>query len=182
MKTYNAIPTDLPPTALALGTFDGVHLGHRHLFQQLCKAAPHTTLLTFSNHPLEILMPTQAPSLLTPLPRKLHLLEAFPIDVVIAIPFTQEFARLSYEELLSLFPLTHLFLGEGDAFGANREGTPPHLARLSLTRGFSLTYVPKLFLDGSPISSQRIRQAIQAHNWHLASRLLGRTIQEASHV
>lgn len=173
MKIYTSLPTDLPPTGLSIGTFDGVHLGHRALFKRLLAIAPVATVLTFSNHPLEILKPNEAPPLLTPLPQKLRLLEACGLDAVIAIPFTAEFAFLTYADLLARFPLTHLILGEGDAFGKNREGDQAHLLRLALERKFCVEYLPKITIDGDVVSSRRIRALLASGDPEAASRLLG---------
>jgi riboflavin kinase/FMN adenylyltransferase len=173
MKRYTAIPSDLPPTALTIGTFDGVHLGHRALLKHLLSLSSHTTVLTFSNHPLDVLNPSKAPQLLTPLPLKLELLEKCGIHAVIAIPFTQAFASLTYDALLAHFSLTHLLLGAGSVFGRNREGTPANLLRLAQARGFILEYIQKTTWESQPISSQRIRSALAIGDRETAERLLG---------
>ena len=182
MKIYTAIPSEPSPTALAVGTFDGVHLGHLALLKRLREVSPHCTVLTFSNHPFEILRPGKAPSPIIPLAEKLSLFEQCGIDAAIAIPFTQEIASLSYEAFLKPFSLTHLLLGSGDAFGKGREGNLENLLCLSEERGFKLSYVDKVLLDGQPISSRRIRTALAANDLELASRLLGRPIRKEPHV
>lgn len=182
MKIYTAVPSDLPPTALAIGTFDGFHLGHQALVRALKKEGSHTTIFTFSNHPLEIIKPDKSPKLLISLPEKINLIEQFQVDALIAIPFTKEIASLSYEEFLSPFSLTHLFLGQGDAFGKNREGHPENLLRLAKKRNFKLTVVDKTLFNGEPISSSRIRAAITSNDFELASQLLGRPRFKETHV
>jgi riboflavin kinase/FMN adenylyltransferase len=182
MKVYTSIPEDLPPCALAIGTFDGVHLGHRALLKKLTEASSETVILTFSNHPLEILNPAYAPKLLTPLSEKIDLLEHLGVRSAIAIPFTASLAALTYEDFLRPFPLTHLFLGAGDSFGKNREGNPANLLALSRKRNFKLLYIDKSILAGEPISSSRIRSALAAQNYELASLLLGRPIKKELYV
>lgn len=182
MKIYTSIPSDLPPTALTIGTFDGVHLGHRTLLKRLRECGSHSTVLTFTNHPLEILSPPHVPVLLTSLPEKLSLLEECGVDTVIAIPFTQELAALSYEAFIAQFRLTHLILGAGDAFGKNREGSPANLIRLSKEKGFSVEFLDKVLLDGQPISSRRIRAALSSNDFETAARLLGRPLKTETHV
>ena len=177
MKVYTQIPDNLPPTALTIGNFDGVHLGHQALLKRLKERASYTTVLTFTNHPLEILKPEAAPPLLTPLPPKLSLLEELGIDAVIALSFTQELASLPYDLFLQPFPLTHLILGTGEAFGKNREGTPENVLRLAAQRGFIAEYIDKILMDGEPISSRHIRALIQAGDLKTASLLLGRQLK-----
>jgi len=177
MKIFTTIPTDLPPTALALGNFDGVHLGHQALLRHLKTLASHTTLVTFTNHPYEVLRPTHVPTPLCTLEEKLHLLEPFALDVVITLPFTPALAQLTYEEFLAPFPLTHLLIGLGDALGKNRAGNFEALTLLGKIRGFTVDTMTKTHLDGGPISSRRIREALASGHLTLAQKLLGRNIR-----
>lgn len=173
MKLYLSFPKNLPRTALTIGTFDGVHLGHQSIFKRMQKLSPHTTVLTFLNHPCALLKPP-APPLLTHFPLKLSLLASFGIDAIIALPFTSEFASLTYDALLQNFDLSHLVLGADSAFGKHREGTPSNIQRYAKGRSFTVEYLPKFSLDNIPISSSRIRKAIISGDLALATRLLGR--------
>lgn len=161
-------------TAMTIGFFDGVHLGHQEILKLLRKRNSHATILTFSNHPRSIIKPP-APPLLIPLSQKIDLLKQY-ADEVILLPFTMELAATPYEELLSRFDLSHLILGAGSAFGRNREGNETNLRELAKKKGFTVEYAPKLLLDGEPISSSRIRKAIASNELTLATRLLGRPI------
>lgn len=175
MNIYPSIPASLPPTALAIGFFDGVHRGHRALLDVLKKSGSHCTVLTFIQHPFSVLKTDKAkPCLLTPWPLKLALMEPCGIDAVILLPFTAEFAATSYDALLSHFSLTHLVLGEGDSFGKNREGNPENLARYAAEKRFSLQYVPKTRIENEIVSSSAIRKNIGEGNLAAAARLLGR--------
>lgn len=157
-------------TALTIGFFDGVHVGHQSLLKKL-RECPHTTILTFTNHPAAA-FGKEPPPLLIPFEEKLSLLKPY-ADELIIIPFTREFARTTYENLLAQFELSHLILGQGAAFGKNREGTEEKLR--SKPRSFLLEYIPKVFIDSEPVSSSRIRQAIAEKNHPLITQLLGRT-------
>lgn len=173
MKIYTQIPASLPPTGLTLGTFDGVHLGHQVLLRALKKMAPFVTVVTFSNHPLEVLK-KEAPLPICGFNERIGLLKEIGIDALIILPFTSEFASLSYSDFLSPFPITHLYLGEGAAFGKNREGTRENITAYAARRGFEVLYLPKVILDGEVVSSRRIRTAISSGDLELVSRLLGR--------
>lgn len=177
MKIFTTIPSDLPPTALALGNFDGVHLGHQALLRHLKSLALHTTLVTFTNHPYEVLRPTHVPTPLCTLEERLRLLEPFFLDIVITLPFTPALAQLTYEEFLAPFPLTHLLIGLGDAFGKDRGGTFETLRALGKKRGFTVSAMTKTHLEDAPISSRRIREAIATGDLRLAQKLLGRNIR-----
>lgn len=158
-------------TALTLGFFDGVHLGHQALLKKL-RAHPHTTILTFSNHPQSLLKPP-APELLIPYEERIALLREY-ADELIVLPFTHALAQTSYEDLLGQFSLSHLLLGEGAVFGNKREGNEPNVRRYAQQKGFTVEYFPKILFEGEPISSSRIRQALRFGKLTLAQQLLGR--------
>ncbi|HSX25931.1 MAG TPA: FAD synthetase family protein [Chlamydiales bacterium] len=184
MKISTSIPNSLPPTALTIGFFDGVHLGHQALLKSLRKRSDHITVFTFIHHPLQILKPP-APKPICSFHQKLALLKDAQVDIVIAIPFTQEFASTPFDAFLSQFPLTLLLLGEGSAFGKNREGNEENVKAFAAKQGFIAQYLPKLILGNEPISSRRIRASIAAGDFARASQLLGRPYSpnlEGSHV
>lgn len=159
-------------TALTIGFFDGVHLGHRSLLSKL-RGHPHTTILTFSNHPQSVFHPP-APPLLLPLEEKISLLKAY-ADELIVLPFTLEFAQTSFEELLSRFDLSHLLLGEGAVFGKDRKGNEEAIKNYAKTKGFTVEYLPKTLYAEAVVSSSRIRRAIQEGDLNLANKLLGKS-------
>ena len=156
---------DLPPLpspiVLTLGTFDGVHAGHRFIFSEMKKRGT-AVVLTFSNHPAEILR-GQAPPLLTTLQEKLSLLEASGVDAAVVLPFTRALADLAYDQFLidirKYLPFSLLMLGEGASFGHRNEGSAPAVQALGKKLGFEALYLPKLMQDGEPISSHRLRLA-----------------------
>lgn len=153
-------------TAISIGTFDGVHLGHLDLFSAMRRVAPKTALALFDKPPH-----TPPLGILTPLPLKLSLL---PIDDVILLSFTPEFASLTYQQFLDLLhskiPFTDLVLGQGAAFGKGREGTEEKVRRIA--KGFTPHYIPKTL----PASSTTIRRALSRGDLATAEALLGRPV------
>lgn len=177
MKHHTTFPLEFYPTALTIGTFDGLHRGHRALLERLLSFGGTTTVLTFANHPLSFLRPhLPPPKPLLSLEEKLQRFEEMGIDHVVVLPFDATLANMDYHILLAHFALTHLLLGEGSVFGKHREGTKENLARLSLVRAFHLEYFPMLLWEGAPISSQRIRDALAKGDTKIATSLLGRPI------
>lgn len=158
-------------TALTIGFFDGVHVGHQALLKRL-RECPHATILTFTNHPASA-FGKQPPPLLIPFEEKISLLKPY-ADELLILTFTREFAQTSYEDLLAQFDLSYLILGTGAAFGKNREGTEEKLR--SKPRSFQIEYIPKVIIDGEPVSSSRIRQAIAEKKHQLITQLLGRHV------
>ena len=158
-------------TALTIGFFDGVHLGHQKLLKRL-REHPHATILTFSNHPQSLFKPP-APELLISLEEKKRLLKPY-ADLVVVLPFTTEFAATPFDQLLQTFAPSHLILGTGSAFGKDREGNEANVRNYARTRGITVEYIEKELFRNEPVSSSRIRQALADGNATLAHQLLGR--------
>ena len=163
--------------ALALGNFDGVHLGHQELFKQ-AKQFGRAAALTFEPHPGRVLQPELAPKLITLLPRKLELLEGCGLDAVIIQPFTAEYARTDAaqfeQSLLGGLGAKHLVVGNDFTYGAGRRGTVKRLAKAAAAQGGSLQVVPAVTVDGVVVSSSKIREYILEGRVKAAQRLLGR--------
>jgi len=177
VKNLENIPPISGPIALTIGSFDGVHLGHQYLFQQLKKYGT-AAVLTFSNHPAEILRPDTAPPLIDTLDQKIKRLEIHGIDLTLMIPFTQELSSRSYDTFLKQLheklPFSHLILGEGSALGHQARGTEENIKPLAKELKFEPIYLPKFFFEGEIVSSKRIRELINSGNFEQAFRLLGR--------
>jgi riboflavin kinase/FMN adenylyltransferase len=164
-------------TGLAIGVFDGVHLGHQAVVASLdgTRAA-----VTFEPHPLAIIAPDRVPPRLTTLEQKTAYLRAKGLVAVVAVKFDailREFSAADFvKEIKSLFPdLQQMAMGENWSFGRNREGDAARLTQLAREYGFSVRAVPPVQLDGAPVSSTRIRQAILQRDFAEAARLLGRS-------
>lgn len=160
-------------TALTIGFFDGLHLGHLALLRRL-RSLPHATILTFENHPQSIIRPP-APGLLMPTEKRIECLRNF-ADQVLVLPFTEEFAATRFDELLDQFDLSHIILGEGSVFGRNREGNEENVRKYGVSKGIAVEYFPKILFEGEPISSSRIRKALAEGKTALAEQLLGRKL------
>ncbi len=165
---------DKLPYALTIGNFDGFHRGHQYLISALKKTGLPTAVLTFSNHPSEILKSeSPAPLLCTP-EHKLRLLEQAGVDLVIFLPFTKELAAESYDHFLKNLKehlcFTHLILGKGSALGNRQLGVQDKVEALGKTLSFDAEYIDK-FLE---VSSGAIRKALLAGDLATVHLLLGR--------
>lgn len=167
-KSFHDLPSNTA-FALSIGVFDGVHLGHLAIIQALKKTGAPTLILTFTNHPAEILRPESIPSTITTIEEKLSLFEECGIDVVLLIPFTKKLAETSFENLLDQMKLSHIVLGEGDGFGKNREGSKEALLEYGKRKNIEIITVTK-----NECSSSAIRKLIAANELEQASKLLGR--------
>lgn len=169
--------------ALAVGTFDGIHLGHRAVLHALTRRAAQAslppTVVTFEPHPLEVLRPGSAPDLLTSRAEKIALLAELGIERVHVLRFTAEFARLEArafvrELLVGRLGCRELVAGEDHRFGRERAGGLGELRELARELGLGLEVVPRVEVEGAPVSSTRVRHALAAGDLELAARLLGR--------
>lgn len=168
--------------AVALGTFDGVHIGHQEVIGKAVAFAKKTqgtsVVFTFSNHPLSAIAPQRCPLQLMSLENKAQALEKIGVDVLLTIPFTEEFLQLSPEEFISLL-LTKLaprlvVVGPNYSFGNKSAGTPELLQQAGLKHGFQVAIEPVVTLDGIIVSSTIIRQLIIEGKVIEAKRFLGR--------
>jgi riboflavin kinase/FMN adenylyltransferase len=185
---YNSmqILTDLSqvkpePTCLTIGYFDGVHRGHRYLINQASRAARReglrSVLLTFYPHPSVVLRGAE-PFFLTTREEKLALLSEMDLDQIIIERFTPGLARTRASQfvdwLMEQIGMVEMWVGPDFALGYRREGDIPFLRQAGKERGFRVSVVQRLKLEGVPISSSRIRQALREGDVTLAARCLGR--------
>lgn len=183
-KTISSLPDLNSPVCLAIGTFDGVHLGHQALINKMNKLGT-SLVFTFSNHPTEVLKKGDpVPSLMTAKMKQDALADAGVMNLVIQ-PFTEDIAQMPYylflEEIYAAVPFSHIFFGEDDAIGKNREGTPEKIRELGKKMAFEAHYLPKLKTEDTIISSSNVRKALANGNIKLAEELLGRPYQNQVH-
>lgn len=180
LEDLNIITSPSKPCVLAIGNFDGVHLGHQQILKRMRAIAGSkgtVAVLTFSNHP-SFILPGKIPvALILSKPLKLKYLKQFGADVIYCLEFTPELAQMRYDAFIKAIrkscPFDHLIFGEGDAFGHKREGTAEKMRPLSEELGFQVEYLPKVFSSGETISSARIRTCIQQGELAKAKTLLG---------
>jgi riboflavin kinase/FMN adenylyltransferase len=157
------------PRRIAIGTFDGVHLGHRAVIDGC------STVLTFEPHPLEVLNPAAAPKLLMPFEVKRDVLEGIGVEELVVIPFDREFTRLTPEEfiedvLVGRLGAEYVSVGENFRFGQKAGGTPEMLAAQT---AFETRVVPLVEVAGEAVSSTRIRALVAAGSMSEARECLG---------
>ena len=163
---------------VAVGTFDGVHLGHREVI------AHSNSVLTFDPHPVSVVAPQHTPKLLTSLSRKAELIASLGVEELIVIPFDADFAMRSADEfvehvLVGALGATQVAIGENFRFGHKAQGDP----RLLAADGRFATVVhPLLEVDGEIVSSSHIRGLVLAGEVALATDLLGTPFQLCGEV
>jgi riboflavin kinase/FMN adenylyltransferase len=161
------------PRSVAVGEFDGVHLGHREVIRDA------DTVLTFEPHPLQVIRPEAAPKLLTPLERKIELLEGLGVSELVVIEFDRAFAQRSAQEfiddvLVATLGATHVSVGENFRFGHKASGDAALLAR---QEAFETRVAQLVEVDQEIVSSTLIRHLIQLGDVERAARLLGAPFQ-----
>ncbi len=169
------------PLVLTIGNFDGMHRGHQALLakaRSLAGGEGQVVAITFRNHPSEVLRPDQPIPLLNSLQHKLYLLQQRSIDTLILLTFTRYLAEHSaasfIERVRQFIPFSDLLLGYDATLGRDRQGDPATLHALSEQWGFSLHYLEEYRFEGQPVSSSRIRMALQQGDLERVERLLGR--------
>ena len=174
----------LTEVAVAVGVFDGVHLGHQALLAALreisSQVSAHPVAVTFHPHPRELLRPDSPPSLLLPPPVKSRLLHEYGAEAVLTIPFTPEFAALSPPEFLydclssSRVKLKGLCVGSNWRFGWKGSGDCEFLREQAAAGGFAFRAVEEVSIGTQPVSSTNIRRAIASGELGRAKAMLGR--------
>lgn len=176
------VPDDLARTAVSIGIFDGVHLGHRSLLAALKSEAERiggpAVVLTFDRHPMEILAPERAPLYINTLDQKLRLLEEAGADTVVVARFDHEIADISPEEfveeiLVGRLKAAAVVVGSNFRFGHKRMGDVGRLRTLGEAHGIRVVSVEPAIIHGGPVSSTRVRNAIARGDVEVAAQLLG---------
>lgn len=181
--SLSEVPAGRGPLALAIGNFDGIHLGHRSLLEALCAYCRQTgkmpAVLTFHPHPVEVLNPAKKLERLTMTEEKLAELEALGIELVLVEKFDAQLASLAPEVFFQKYVRQGLgadavFVGFNFHFGKSRAGDTTLLERLCQAGGVYLHVEPPFAVDGERASSSAVRGALQAGDIAGVNRLLGR--------
>ena len=177
------VQSDGRKVCLAIGFFDGVHLGHQQILRQtMADARQHGGLplvLTFDKHPNVVVAPDKAPPLIYSLPQKLRTIQTLGVDHILLIPFDRKFSEQTGEQFISglahsLGKIHSICVGANFVFGHKRSGNVALLKKLGAELDFQVHGLSAVSLDGQAVSSTRIRKAIAAGNLDGAGQMLGR--------
>jgi riboflavin kinase / FMN adenylyltransferase len=191
VRQAGELPTNGRKVCLAIGVFDGVHLGHQQVIRQaIADARQHEAIavaLTFDRHPSSVVAPERARALIYSLPQKLRAIESMGVDATLLIEFTETFSRKTGEEfvreLASGFGGVHsICVGAAFTFGHKRSGNVDLLRELGWDLKFMVHGLSALALDGETVSSTRIRQCIREGDLDAATQMLGRSYGIAGKV
>jgi riboflavin kinase/FMN adenylyltransferase len=183
IRTTSELPPGKGKLSLAIGFFDGVHLGHQQIIRQtLADARQHDAtalVITFDRHPNTVVAPERAPLLIYSLSQKLRMIETLGVDVLWLIGFDTGFSRQTGEQFVrrlhqDLGPIRSICVGANFLFGYRRSGNVDLLRKLGAELKFVVHGVAAVALDGKAVSSTRIRQAILAGQLDAANQMLGR--------
>ena len=172
--------------SLTIGTFDGVHIGHREIIQRLVKSAREknhlAVVLTFFPHPRMVLQKDTDIRLIDTLAEKEALLAELGVDVLVVHPFSKAFSRQTADEfirdiLVQSFKIEHLIIGYDHRFGRNREATVEDLIHAGDTYGFTVEKIDAQEIASVNVSSTKIRLALEAGEMKTASTYLNRPFQ-----
>lgn len=175
------------PAALAIGNFDGVHLGHQAILSRLVTVAAQqdltSSLLTFEPHPRELFTPDQAPVRLTSMREKLELFAERGVEIAYVCPFDARFAAMKAQEFIAQILQRSLdaravLVGEDFRFGSGRTGT----VELLRSAGIQVENQSEVRVDGKRVSSTAIRQSLATGDLEQAGKLLGRAYSISGHV
>jgi riboflavin kinase / FMN adenylyltransferase len=180
---HRALFRPLIQPAIALGNFDGVHVGHQRLLGQTVRAAERlggdALVFTFDPHPASVLAPESAPPLLTPRPRKLELFAAMGLSAAIIEPFTAELAALSPDDfaraiLVDVIGARHVVVGYDFAYGNKRAGNAETLRAFGRAHGFEVAIIEPVMAGGVVASSSQVRAFLRQGDMAGARLVLGR--------
>jgi riboflavin kinase / FMN adenylyltransferase len=168
---------------LAIGVFDGVHLGHQQIIRQTLADAHQqdglALVVTFDRHPSAVVAPAHAPPLIYPISQKIRTIDALGADAILLIEFNKAFSEQSGDRFIrnlacDLRQIQSVCVGADFVFGHKRSGNVALLCQLGAELNFHVHGMAALALDGAVVSSTRIRAAIQAADFDAAGQMLGR--------
>ena len=183
IRNVNNWPTQLSAGSVALGFFDGVHLGHQRVINSAIREAKQRLLpsvvLSFAAHPLSLINPAAAPKLIMPLEEKINLIGQLGVDYLLLLPVTSSLITTEAYDFASMvlakvLKTKHIAVGYNYSFGYQRQGTAEKLSDWGRTLGFEVSVISPVTYDGQIISSSRIRKLISSGEVEKAAALLGR--------
>lgn len=193
MKVWCSLDASLPgnqSTAMALGTFDGVHKGHQALIQKMMDIAQAHEVLplvfAFSKPPLYVTNPPFAPPVLTLPTEKIVRMKSLGVQNAVLVPFSKSLAQITPEAfvlcLKKYFRVSYIVVGEDFRFGCRAQGDVHELQTLAQKHSFSVHVIKKIEMDGNPISSSTIRQSLTEGNMQMVEKCLGTPYRVCGYV
>ncbi|MFD2563754.1 bifunctional riboflavin kinase/FAD synthetase [Aquimarina rubra] len=184
MKRYTDAKTydNHTPSVVTIGTFDGVHIGHKKIIERLVEAAKRNNLesviLTFFPHPRMVLQKDTNIKLINTIEERIQILEKTGLDSLVIHPFTKEFSRLSAKEyveemLIEKLNVRHVIIGYDHRFGRNRNSNITDLASFGIQNDFTVEEISKQDIDDVAVSSTKIREALLDGDIIRANKYLG---------
>jgi len=170
------------PVVATIGNFDGLHIGHRKIIEQVRmrgeKLGLMTVVMTFDPHPARVISPTGAPHLIHTRHQKIKMLEKMGVDILIFMPFDRDLSLLAAEEfftnrVLRRMEIEEIYIGENFRFGRNRSADSDALFRIGSKLGFKVDLIESVKLEGEVVSSSLIRRLIADGNVERAALFLG---------
>lgn len=183
IRGLEGLPSSGRPRVVAIGSFDGVHRGHRRIIEQAVEesraAGGESVVLTFDPHPLTVLAPGEKPALLTTAEEKARIIRELGVEVLLVIPFDTRLAGMSPEDFSLLILAREIraqmvMVGYNFTFGHRGAGNADLLARLGRRHGYEVRIFSPITVGGEPVSSTLIRQCLAAGEVERAACLLGR--------
>jgi len=191
IRSAGELASDVKRVCLAIGFFDGVHLGHQQILRQTMADARHhegrVLVITFDNHPNTVVAPARVPPLIYSLSQKLRTIESLGIPALMLVHFDKEFSQQTAEGFIrglarDLRQIASVCVGSNFTFGYKRGGNVGLLRKLGAELNFVVHGIAAVSLDGKAVSSTRIREAIRAGNLDAASQMLGRAYSLSGQV
>lgn len=191
IQQANQLDTRGRKCCLAIGVFDGVHLGHQQIIRQtIADARQHNALavvVTFDRHPSTIVAPDRVPPLIYSQAQKVRAIESLGADALLVVRFDKEFSQQTGEQFIrslarELGGIQSICVGADFVFGHKRSGNVALLKTLGAELGFHVRGLAAVALDGQTVSSTRIREAIRADDFDAASQMLGRAYSVAGKI
>lgn len=184
MKRYNSAETydKLTSSVVTIGTFDGVHVGHKKIIERLVEATKsndlQSVILTFFPHPRMVLQKDTNIKLINTIDERIQILEKTGLDNLVIHPFTKEFSRLAAGEfveqiLIDRLNLRHIIIGYDHRFGRNRNANITDLASFGIQNDFTVEEISKQDIEDVAVSSTKIRQALMDGDIQKANKYLG---------
>lgn len=183
ITSLSSVPKDLGPTAVTIGKFDCIHLGHQALFTEVVDAAANLnlapTVVTFDRHPDHLLRPERAKLPILGPGQKAELISGFGISTMLQLEFNKALADLTPKEFVTQILIEGLnaklvLVGEGFRFGSQGSGNFKTLVELGAANGFEVREVKPVELEGEVVSTTRVREQLDLGNVSLVNRMIGR--------